>query len=94
MPDDVQKKCEKLSSAVKGYLTRRLFRTEKVQSIIKTIWVIVTHLALYFCYQLYLKASVRQYHKSSDISVHIVLYTCRAICFLNAIFVRLVDHGS
>jgi len=39
LPDDVQKKCEKLSAAVKGYLTRRLFKTEKVQAIIKTIWV-------------------------------------------------------
>jgi len=41
VPDDIQKKCEKLSAVVKGYLTRRLFQTEKVQAIIKTIWVIV-----------------------------------------------------
>jgi len=55
VPDDVQNKCEKLSAVVKGYLTRRLFRTEKVQSIIKTIWVIITafllHLyCIYYCY--------------------------------------------
>lgn len=42
MPDDVHNKCIKLSAAVKGYLTRQLFKSDKVQSIIKTIWVSVT----------------------------------------------------
>ncbi|XP_066291299.1 centriolar coiled-coil protein of 110 kDa-like isoform X2 [Branchiostoma lanceolatum] len=37
VPPNVQSKFERLSAAVKGYLTRRLLRTEKVQALRKTI---------------------------------------------------------
>ena len=36
---EMQAKFDRVSAAVKGYLTRRLMRTQKVQSIINTIRV-------------------------------------------------------
>ncbi len=46
VPADINIKFEKVSAAVKGYLTRRLLRTEKVQYIIKTIKVSCVNLKL------------------------------------------------
>ena len=39
VPQDLHEKLCKMSAAVKGYLTRRLLRTERVQNIIATIRV-------------------------------------------------------
>jgi hypothetical protein len=60
IPDDVQRQCEKLSAAVKGYLTRRLFRTVKVQTIIKTVWDTVE-----FALRFQMESPVKKGHFSS-----------------------------
>ena len=69
--DDIQPCFDRVSACVKGYLTRRLLKTEKVQEIIRTVQVLVQNKC---------REKVKFLFVCLDLPCNLVFFPC-LICF-------------